>query len=594
MKLIGKSALVLMLGVLVLASAASAGYTLSSIGGVSSSASNGAASGTSISFLNYQDNGLGVLFLPEVQGGNLGTFNDVLTEEMNTNAHVVDGQIGDASAGWDTKGTKSFLQALPTLTYNTNAYISTSLQGTVVASVSKTSLNGVADATASMMAQSAASPINRTLPFAYKNQPALGGTAELFASVSHNGAGSGLAEANGEATHSSSIANLSAFSFGHASGDAKVSGSNDVFGGLVSGTADIYAGTYLKGVGTSTLPKNVSQGTSITLEDINLSASRGISYEGNSNIQATLTGSEAGETKLALLNQSTTKGTKTYSGALAQPTVVDNEATSVMDGTTIALNRHDNATTHVLLRTETGTDGLNATSDATMYGFAKVNRDSTGSANKSIAEGYLSEASWTTSTLLPNKNYASISGLNGFTPDGGPTPDAGLGVGAWISNPFISPVTATASQTELASTGKITKGTIPGMIGLAFTNTVATQFPTGPVVFEKYSMSLNGRTITGVTNDAVGAFLGVGKQTLLESNATTAGIPGNIPPILAGTTMSLTQDARNGIEWLEGNNPNLMPGHYTSNVLPNGITQTATTRSSGLLGMNTTVVISHP
>jgi len=546
-KLIQKSALALMLGVLVLASAASAGY-VQSVGGATTSSSSGGATYGITASTTYDDSGTGTLGGPLLGATALttATFNDVLTEVTSVNANVANGVTGDASASFTTNGEQKVTQNLPSpapAPYAAGSYISTSLDGVVAASVSKTTPRGPPTASAVMQAQSAASPI------VAGTAGQVGGTAELYATATLSGAGSVLAEATGTATHDSNLGlgDLT-YSKGYASGDAKVSGTNDIYGGAssgISGTADIYAGTSL--IDTA----GVVSGQSITTETIDLAASRGISFAGDSKIEALLDGSESGESS--------------YSAGLLQPTIVDNDAVSVMDAMARALNRHDTATTNLAFRAETGTDGVHAMADSNLGGTASVTRDSIGGTEKAQAEGFITHAAWTASTQLPAvapaiNEYASVEGQTGSIDN---TDSEGLGVGAWILTPNTPPMIATASQTQLAASGAV------AAVDSVLTTPILARGNT-----EVYTVGLIGMTASGHTNDAVGAYLGIGSQIL--SNVDPAGVP------IVSTTH---ESSRNGIEWLEGGNTDILPGHYSNNIVPVGVTQTATTRTSGLLGI---------
>jgi hypothetical protein len=573
MKLIGKSVLVMMLGVLVLASAASANY-VSSVGGASSKSTNGAGVGTSSGIIQYDDSGSS---LNPLNGLTTGKLSDVLTETITASASVPSGSIGDATAGFTTNSAQTTKQPL---SFSTGAYISTTLDGAVSAAVYKTSLGGSADATATMVAQSGASDTSY----------ALGGTASLQAVANMNQAlGNVLAEAKGTASHASGLGttvplpSYQGFSEGYASGDAKVYGSNDASqaSGTISAMSKNYAGTFFNPT------KNVGEG--INYENIHLIADRGPSFNGDSEAAAYLNnGTESGETDITVPGIGST--------------IIDNEASSTMNANASALNARDLGSVNLNVLSETGTDGTDATADSILSGTSTVNRDIMGSSQKAVGQGFISYANWIASTTVPNTlvppvsnaKTASVSGSTGVIQDGmgKPTSMKGVGVGSWIMNPAIAAQSATAYQLQLSTSNPATLAAqIPGSyftaspfniysdpnIALDAGNLVLSAAAgTATVNQEQYKMILNGRPVTGVTNDAVGAYLGVGVQRLNTVDMT------QLP---AARSFTKTPASRNGIEWLEGTNPSPLPGHYSNNVIPNGLTQTATSRTSGLIGI---------
>jgi hypothetical protein len=601
MKLIRKSVLVLMLGVLVLASAASAGY-ISSVGGASSHSSNGAGVGNANGQVQYVNSiPLGLL-----DGLGPKTFSDLLTETITADANVPAGSIGDATAGFTTNGAMTYTQILPSGTgaYNPGAFISTTLDGSVSVAVSKTSVQGDASAFAEMEAQSAANLADYSL----------GGTASLFATASMNqGLGNVLAEANGTASHASGLGNIVypatpyaaafdnaiGYSEGYASGDAKVDGSNKaaMASGTIGATSTNYAGTVLT-PSTFALPSS-GKGEGINFEKITLIADRGPSFNGDSEMAAYLNnGREAGETNIRAVHGANA-GT---SPTIVSPIVIDNEATSTMSANASALNARDFGQVNLNEQSETGTDGANAAADNILSGTSTVNRDLSGSSQKAVGQGFITSASWiASSTIAPGPVTAptynlrtSVSGKTGVIKDskGNPSSLSGVGVGSWIVNPAINPQSATTYQLDLAASAKITAPAylttwIPqssftttglysdgGIATDAQTLAVAASTPgTAADNQELYKMKLTGRPVTGVTNDAVGAYLGVGSQTLSTVDTTVAFVA---PKVVA---------SRYGIEWLEGTNPSPLPGQYSNNVIPDGLTQTATSRTSGLKGI---------
>jgi hypothetical protein len=569
MKLIGKSVLVLMLGVLVLASAASAGY-ISSVGGAQSISTNGAGAGTSAGTLVYDDTGLtsliGLTTTP-------GTLSDVLTETIQVHVKVPSGSIGDATAGFTTNSAQTTKQPLSAVVFNPGAYVSTTLDGAVSAAVYKTSVGGDASADAVMGAQSGAD---------FGTQ-ARGGTAYLQALVTMNqGLGSVLAEANGTASHDSVLGTgpLGAgYSEGFAMGDAKAYGSNaaNQASGTIAAFSNNYAGTYFN-------PQS-GAGEGINYEQVTLNANRGPSFFGDSEAAAYLNGGwESGETR--------SSGSTPASNA-----IIDNEATSTMNANASALNARDSGTVNLNVLSETGTDGIQATSDSILSGTSVVSRDLIGSSQKAVGQGFITDATWIASTTLePNlpipTKRASVIGSTGVINDsmGKPSSLTGVGVGSWIMGPAIAAQSASVDQLQLATSDQTASvatqipdsafllGGLYSDPNIAFdaTTLVANLLSlpgTAAQNQELYRMRLNGRPVTGVTNDAVGAYLGVGIQTLDSLDNT-------IPFEFTGNVA-----AQNGIEWLEGKNPSFLPGAYSTNLIPVGIAQTATSRTSGLIGI---------
>jgi hypothetical protein len=602
MKLIGKSALVVMLGVLVLASAASAGY-VSSVGGAVSHSTNGGGLGTATGTLTYDTSHS---LLQPLNGLTTGTLSDVLTEVIVADANVPTGSIGDASASFTTNGAQTFTQPLTVgvapATYNPGSYISTTVNGVVSASVTKTSVLGDATAHAQMQAQSATNNLVANLV-----KPSIGGTASLVATASMTqGLGVVLAEAKGTASHVSSLGNepvvaggytgVLGYSTGSASGDAKVSGSNsaDTASGIISGTSTNYAGTFYDSA--------TRKGEGIDYEHIIINANRGPSFDGDSEMAAYLNdGAEAGETNTEVVTL----------GVLSKPVIIDNEAHSVMNANASAYSAWDFGTANLNVLSETGTDGQEATADSNLYATSTVNRDLDHSTKKAVGQGFIPSASWIASTTMESpavplavpavpaySKFAMVSGSTGVVQDGMGNPSSltGVGVGSWIVKPALSAQTATAYQMQLATSDLVVVGHNPAtqivdskfLVGgldadpsmstdaIALDTAVKAAPAVGVVAQdqEMYKVLLTGRPVTGVTNDAVGAYLGVANQKLDTFDASQ--------------TLPLTHDfalnvpSRNGIEWLEGNNPSLIPGHYSVNLMPTNLGVTATSRTSGL------------
>jgi hypothetical protein len=410
----------------------------------------------------------------------------------------------------------------------------------------------------------------------------MGGAAQITATLTHSGTGMGLAEASGDALFHSAVGDND-YSMGGVSGDAKLLTTNLEWGGNTAGIATILSATNMLAVpGTDR-----EIGYARTLENIILRAQRDISFEGNSKIEGSLDGRETGETRV-------------------RTSIVDNEATSVMNGVANAINRHDSAFVNLILNPRAAVDNNDAAAGNTYAGFAEVLRDApSAKVSKAIGEGYITSADWAVSALAdPSQNYATVSGTTGFTADGLPAPLEGLGVGAWLQDTHFRPSRASAASTQYSSTGIVAStiagsnlfDTLPSMApnmpvstfddpsfneptwsGALVNNYKGQSFAkfSGPQAYEQtYRMHLNSMLYSpsGATNDAAGAYLGVASQTLLSRDFTVA--PTN--------TMSLSIADQNGIEWLEGKNPNPLPGHYFPYTILPTVNQDAVQRASGL------------
>jgi hypothetical protein len=359
------------------------------------------------------------------------------------------------------------------------------------------------------------------------------------------------------------------------------------FGGTIAGIATINSRTTID---------STRAGEGSTTEDLTLNARRDISFEGESKIEGIVNGAESGESSL-------------LTNPLAPVrTTIDIETTSVMNGMARALNRHDNAQVNLFVNSRTGSDGVDAISDNAVYGQAVTTRDSLGSSTeKAEASGYITDAAWTASTALRddgsatpidnNYRYASVQGRLGGTPDGLPEPLPGLGVGSWILNPYINPMQSRTWSTQLAASGPMV--ILTGLAPSGYTPSADALNPLGPLLLNlratrvneaTYRMRLNGMVVSGNTNDAVGAYLGLDTQRLMNTrrlDETT------VPPVvlpLVQRTRALSIAPLNGIEWLEGNNANLLPGTYTQPIVPFGLTQTAVARNSGLRSIQTQII----
>jgi len=543
-----KSTLALILGVILMASSLASASYINDFGGAKTEASTSGATTGIWSRVSFNDQGLDAI-------DTIG-YTDVLREWISVAANVPAGVTGEASATVDTQGAKKFTEQVTGAPLTSNSYLSTSVDGKVEVSLTKTSSQGVAQAASNIQAETG-------VTWAPNNQianKAIGGAARLQAIISHTGTGTALAEAAGDAQYDAALEqNRVTYTTGFARGNVKVSGSNQKFGGLITGTARIDSHSNLAG----------RVGRSVTIEELALVAQRDISFEGDSKVEGIVDGAESGETR-------------------NDDTIVDVETTSVMNGMARALNRNDDARVNLLVNSRTGTDGVEAISDNVVYGQAITTRDSLGSSHeKAQAEGFITDATWTASTLLrdgaPRFRYASVQGKLGGTPDGQPVDLPGLGVGSWILNPYINPMNSEAGSSQLAASGPVAAGAIPSTIWTVIdTNGNLPNDLFNPAVGRintaTYRIRLNGMLANGETNDAVGAYLGLDTQRL--TNSIGAATP---------VTRTLSITPMNGIEWLEGNNPNLLPGSYTPPIVPFGVSQTAVARNSGLRNVQTVV-----
>jgi hypothetical protein len=498
--------LAFLLSALVLASSASAAWT-QSVGGVASVAANGGTSGASGAAI-YDDTG-SVSF-----GGH--TYQNTLDEYVGVTASVLSGNIGSASASWDTGGPSAFLQPF------SNGYISTSLDGVVSVNVAKTSSYGWATASASMEAESGATLANN-----------VGTHTDLAGSMSLTGVGSALAsvagataKADARLIDSSSNTPLIRFSTANSAGDIKLTASNKddvvqaVNGGRASGNANIGADSNAQSTGAA---------LSTTDETMVLHANRGQSFTGRSYADGYLNGQEVAESIWAT-------GTVLNPG---QVFTVDLESTSQINGMANALNIRDTADMNAYLRpyATTLTTG-NARAGVDMKAVAQVTRDTPYSGNvKAQAEGYMPVATWQSTgaisgSLTPDLNrVAAISGSQGLSWDGLPAKNSGFGVGAWILNNYNAPQIASVEATQYASTEGAGAATAT------------------------YDLVLQGmKTTTGTQNDAVGAFGGVANQRVAALNVEAP----KAPLVTKDVTPTITNT--NAIAWLVGDDSNPLPG----------------------------------
>lgn len=539
MKLLKNYAAVLLLSVIVLASSASADWT-SQVGGVETSSSNGATAGNILTNSVTYDTTSTPIVLPD--GSTITGYDQVLTEYLSATATVGNGATGDASVSYVTNGEQAFAQTTDSM----GSYVSTSLEGTVTASATKTSADGVATANAYMYALSGID--NEVI---VTTSTGTIGFASVGASTSMTGEGSTLAQVeDGVATYDSEYYTgnalapvFASYSKGAASGDITLTASNvdddslAKLGGSVSGTATISANSVAWA--DATLGTDGAYGQ--TYEYLTLTADRGVSYAGKSYVDGYLDGAETAESVYEV-------------PAVVAPVVVaheievDIESTSTIEAEATALNRKDHATTtSLLLPTATVANGL-TTSLTTMSSTSEVDRLASGGDLKAEAEGYIPDATWQASSQITGydvntpavdilNHYASTSGETGAIGNG----DTGFGTGAWIQAVYNRPQTATVSLVQTAAT------------------TAGAAAETASSV---YTLNLDGVKATGTQEDAVGAFGGVANQVV---RATRGENPASANWDVESYPTSATNDIHS-IEWLEGENTNSLPGWYSSSI----------------------------
>jgi hypothetical protein len=538
-----KFSLALLLSAIILASSASATLISTSVvGGVESEAQNGGTSGmVANSGANYYQLTANTPFIFSPTGDGLNTgflitpgFQDLLTEYVGVNAHVIDGKTGTASASFDTKTAQPFTFTDPNV--GNPVVTSTSLNGAISVAVTKTSNDGVADANAYMLAQSGG------------DYHTIGTQASLDATESLSGVGSAVAQvsqatATSTATYGTVPVTGGIYSKSSVTGDIKLTASNAddsalaTNGGAANGHAHIEAASYESYTG---------QGEGLTDETMTLHANRAQSFTGRSYADGYLNGQEMTESQWA---PTTLLGT-------TATTVVDLESTSQITGSVVALNIRDIANLNAYLHpyAQTWTNGEDyahvdwnaiaaATRDTPYSGTAKVE-----------ANGYMPIATWiaSASTTSPTvQRLAIVKGMQGKAWDGVPSVNSGFGVGAWILNSYNPAQTAQMRATQTAYT-------------------VPTTYPASAT----FQMTLNGMsTITGTQKDAVGAFGAVANQFIQVKRTDAA-------PAISITLKPLDTNA---INWLVGDDANMYPGSgkvspinmpFTSST--NGIQRTAT------------------
>jgi hypothetical protein len=531
-----KFSLALLISAIVLASCASATLISTSlVGGAGSAVQNGGTSGTQANEASYFQS-LGVSQFIDPEGTGFGKFYDnVLSEYVSLNANIPTGQTGSASASFDTQTPQAFTYTNPAHAAVGDAVTSTSLNGALAVSVTKTKTDGFADANAYMLAQSGA------------GSTILGSSAKLYADERITGNGTALAQvskatatANSLYTDPASLLPMD-FSKSSVSGDIKLmSKSTDdsplaISGGTIGSVAYISADSFE----SAPLAGFSSVGGSRTVEYMELNANRGQSFSGSSYADGFLNGNEMAE--------STWNDPYNNNGFGLTKATVDTESVSQITGSVIARNVRDTAKTQSYLIADSYTQpGGTASASATVRDWAEVTRDSTGSSGlKAEGNAYIPIARWLSSGSITQDfanpqvgNIASVAGNQGLAWDGQPAKNSGFGVGAWILNAYNRPQTALTLVTEAANTA--------GIGG----------------VKSYFDVYLDGMSaITGTQGDAVGAFGAVANQV--------NSVKGTNPVIVSRAPQ--IKDV-NAINWLVGDDPNPVPGISQGKYSPADIT----------------------
>jgi len=556
MRLTASSILALTVCLVMLVSAASASYTTGISGGSASSAASGGASSGSQGEVNYNEGPDGY-----VNQGFGQEFSDYLTEWIGASALIPAGSAGTASAEYTTNGAKTANQQL-----TDTKSLSVTLDGDVGVVLNKDTTEGIAQAYATMWTRTG-----------IDHDGEIGGSSGLAAGLEHTGLGEANAFAQGSTSFKSYGYNGD-YTKGYANGEINLQGSNDAEGGAFAGEARVTTTTWVSpdpvDVHTEYLNTEKTKkmeygcvGQSKTEEILRLQASRGVSFPGTSEVEGVLTGQEMGES--ANNNLKVCRGIDCDS---AGTQVVDLESTSAMNAMATALNARDRAAVELVMTPEAKlswaqlyekkTSGRSSYWDEVggpiydagasnyIYAGALAERHVSGGSIKAQAEGYIPDATWASTALARNCLLASARGAAGQTQDGQALYLDGFGVGAWILNKYSEPVMAQEMYNQRAYIDNNKKS-------------LATSYN-----MDLYGMKADLKT----TNDAVGAFGAVKGQL-----ATAENLGVNPNDILTQTPEDLT-----AINWLEGKNPDPLPGHwYPYTMLPT-VKADATSRSASL------------
>jgi len=546
-----------------LVSAASASYTTGISGGSASAAASGGATAGSQGEVNYNEG-------PNSYDGQWfgQKFDDYLTEWIGASATIPAGSAGTASAEYTTNGAKTVDQQL-----TDTKSLSVTLDGDVGVVLSKDTSEGLAQAYAAMWSRTG---IDHSMGGPAK----IGGSSGLAVGLEHTG----LGEANAFATGSTSF---KAFGYngdytkGYANGDINLQGSNDAEGGAFRGEARVTTTTWVSPdeeylmygrqwgdpfpVGSDTYKWRYGKvGESRTEEILRLQAERGVSFPGTSEVEGVLTGQEMGESANNQLHDC-----RGFDCDSAGTQVVDLESTSAMNAMAVALNARDKASVNLemtpeaelswakLYKKSTTNSNFYATTDHPVYNAEAYNRivaeaaaerHVSGGSVKAQAEGYIPDATWASTALARNCLLASVRGAAGQTQDGQALYLNGFGVGAWIMSKYSTPVTAAEYYDQYAWIN-----------------------PTDKVLSTRYSMQLNGmKADLKTTNDAVGAFGAVKGQLSSVENLAKGEVSTQAPEDLTA------------INWLEGKNPDPLPGHWYPYTMVPTVTADAVSRQVAL------------
>jgi hypothetical protein len=482
------------------------------VGGVETESQNGGTSGMAgTNYVNYYQGGTNGFQVSDPLGQKY--FNE-LTEYVAVNAHVAQGHTGSASAGFDTKTAQPFTFTNP----NGTAITSTSLDGAISVAVTKTKTDGIADASASMLAQSGAD--NKTV----------GTDARLHAEEYLSGVGSAVAQVSNATAKANAQfgpgAEAGNYSASTVAGDIKLTASNTDDnslahdGGVDSGLANIESASYE----SNNTGGSMSIGRGITDETLILHANRGASFSGRSYADGYLIGNETTESQWVNISM-----------GRHSTSIVDLESTSQIDGSVVAFNIRDIADVNATLRVSAITrangsdyahvdwnDIATAVRDSPYDGTAKVE-----------ANGYVPVATWISSATTTNatrQQLALVKGMQGSAWDGAPAMNPGFGVGAWILNSYNPAQRAQMEATQTADTARKSLTT------------------------STFVMSLKGMSaITGTQKDAVGAFGAVANQFIQAKNLTVS------TGIESGKILRPLDT--NAINWIVGDDLNLHPGY---------------------------------
>jgi hypothetical protein len=598
MNTIKQLSVALLLSVIVLASAASAGFNTTLGGTASQSTSDGGnvgiiaqavysdTAGTTYpvegglpdsgavgpaslpaNIVHMLDTVSGQMVLHSTEGA--ATQTKVLAEGIQSESSVPVGSTGSASSQFVTNGVQNQVFTFTPAALTDPSYqLGVSVDGTVQTAASKTSVGGVADSIATIWA---AAGISTNVP-ADGIVTNVAGQGLISSAAQLTGTGSVLAQADGAATFhaagasTATTAGLALGTFvagptdleahGAAIGSTKLVGSN-LIGGHVEGWAESSAYTQM----------SPTAGSAETEETLLLNAQRDISFNGPSSIDGLITKRTSDTATTGAFETAESSYTPGVAVEEAVPRSVDIESHSLLDGLARASARNDQAFVGTDFETFAQT-ALTSEAMSKLDSVATASRDFLDPANAKVqAEGYVRYADWGVNALtgeIPQAagpstpaQFASVAGQTGLSFDGQSVPSVpGTGVGAWLYHTYTAPVSARFTAFQEADTAG----------GVA---------PAESLVYENTAGALNGMTVTGQVNDAVGFYGG------LDNLAETTKM-GPAPQ----TTTTQVQTHQDAIEWFEGTNSNFLPGKFNFNPSAPGVVittgSTATGRTLGL------------